>query len=73
MDDKEYLEKLGENIVKIRKAKNLKQIDLAYLIEIEDSLLRRIEKGRINTSVIMLRRIAAALKIPVSKLFEFEE
>ena len=73
MDDKEFLTKLGENIVKYRQAKNLKQIDLAYMIEIEDSSLRRIEKGRTNPTALMLRKNCLALEISVSQLFEFNE
>ncbi len=71
MEDKDYLQKLGDRIVEFRKEKGLKQIDLSFMVGIEDSALRRIEKGRVNTTINMLRRIAKELNISVSELLDF--
>ena len=71
MDDKLYLEKLGERIVQLRSAKSMRQIDLADKIGIEDSALRRIEKGRVNSSINMLRKIAKGLDISLLELLNF--
>ncbi|MCZ2223297.1 MAG: helix-turn-helix domain-containing protein [Chitinophagales bacterium] len=68
MDDKEFLIKLGNKIVELRTEKGLRQIDLSDLIGIEDSALRRIEKGRVNSSINMLRKIAKALNVSISDL-----
>lgn len=68
MDDKEFLIKLGNKIVELRTEKGLRQIDLSDLIGIEDSALRRIEKGRVNSSINMLRKIAKALNTPIEQL-----
>lgn len=68
MDDKEFLIKLGNKIVELRTEKGLRQIDLSDLIGIEDSALRRIEKGRVNSSINMLRKIAEALNTPIEQL-----
>lgn len=65
-----YLTKLGERIVAIRKDKGLKQIDLSVRIGIEDSALRRIEKGKVNSTILMLRKIAFALDMEVSELVD---
>ena len=71
MDKQEFLEKIGENIVKIRKQKNLKQIDLAYKTNLKGFSLRRIEKGKVNSSILMLKRVADALEVPLIDLLKF--
>jgi putative transcriptional regulator len=70
MNDEDFLKKVGDNIVKIRTEKGLKQIDLAICLNMEDSSLRRIEKGRTNTSILMLRKIAFELNVSVKDLLE---
>lgn len=72
MDDKEFLIKLGNKIVELRTEKGLRQIDLSDLIGIEDSALRRIEKGRVNSSINMLRKIAKALNVSISDLVKLD-
>ena len=71
MDKQEFLEKIGENIVKIRKQKTLKQIDLAYKTNLKGFSLRRIEKGKVNSSILMLKRVADALEVPLIDLLKF--
>jgi len=71
MNDEEYLIKLGERIVELRKEQNLRQIDLSDKVGIEDSSLRRIESGRVNSSINMLRKIASALEIEIIDLLRF--
>lgn len=73
MTKEELQIKLGKKIVKLREAKGLKQIDLAHKLEIEDSALRRIEKGRTNTTLWMMQRISDALEINLSDLVNFNE
>ena len=72
MDDTAYLIALGQKIVKLRTEKGLRQIDLSDLIGIEDSALRRIEKGRVNSSINMLRKIAKALNVSISDLVKLD-
>ena len=72
MDDKEFLIKLGNKIVELRTEQGLRQIDLSDLIGIEDSALRRIEKGKVNSSINMLRKIAKALNTPLEQLVKVE-
>lgn len=71
MDDKEYLKTLGERIKQLRKDKSMRQIDLSEKIGIEDSALRRIESGRVNSTVNMLRKIAKGLGIDIIELLKF--
>ena len=72
MEDSAYLIKLGQKIVNLRTEKGLRQVDLSDLIGIEDSALRRIEKGKVNSSINMLRKIAKALNTPIEQLVSVE-
>lgn len=69
----ELLKKIGENIVYYRNKKGLKQIDLAIATNMEDSALRRIEKGRTNPTVLNLYRICTALNIELKDLLDFSQ
>ena len=66
--EKEFVEEIGKTIVSLRNQKGLKQKQLADLLEIEDSSLRRIESGRTNPTVATLYRIAQALEVEVNEL-----
>ena len=69
--EQEFVDKLGKRIVELRKEANMKQIELATRINIEDSALRRIESGRTNPTVKTLLEIAAGLDIDIRELFNF--
>jgi transcriptional regulator with XRE-family HTH domain len=69
--EKEYIKKIGIRIVQLREEQNLKQIDLAIAINIEDSALRRIETGRTNPTIKSLMRIAKGLNVELTDLFDF--
>lgn len=71
MDDKTYLKKLGERIKQLRLEKGMRQVDLSEKIGIEDSALRRIESGRVNSSINMLRKIAKGLEMDIISLLNF--
>lgn len=71
MDDKTYLKKLGERIKQLRLEKGMRQVDLSEKIGIEDSALRRIESGRVNSSINMLRKIAKGLEMNIISLLNF--
>jgi putative transcriptional regulator len=70
MRDEDLLKRIGENIVRIRQSRGLKQIDLAAKLEMEDSSLRRIEKGRVNSTILMLRKISDALGVDLVQLLK---
>lgn len=71
MDDKQFLKKLGKRIVQLRERKNLKQVELASDLNMEDSSLRRIENGRTNPTIKMLRKICKELDVTLSELLDF--
>ena len=74
MEKLELLEKVGENIKKIRKRKGLSQVDLVDKIqgEFDTTNVSRIESGRTNPTLFTFYRIASALEVPISELLDME-
>lgn len=62
--------KLGKNIAYYRKDAGLSQEELAYKVDIMPATLSRIECGATDTSISTLEKIANALKVDISTLFE---
>lgn len=60
---------LGERIVYLRKKKGLSQLSLAYLSDVSKTYLSDLERGRRNPSVLILSRIAKALRVDLASLF----
>jgi putative transcriptional regulator len=73
MNDTLFLEKLGQNISKIRKEKGLTQVELGNLCDFDKSTIHRLESGRSNPTVITLKKVAAGLQIGVEDLLRFDE
>lgn len=65
--------RLGKEIVRIRKEKNLSQEDLALDCYIDRSYMAEIEEGKANPSLKVLYKIAGKLKIKLSYLFKSSE
>ncbi|MFN4026241.1 MAG: helix-turn-helix domain-containing protein [Flavobacterium sp.] len=70
---KELLIKFGSNLRKLRLEKGFSQEQLANELGVEVSQISRIERGLINTSVLMLHSISKILKTPEAKFFEFDK
>lgn len=68
MDEKEFLQKLGANIARIRKEKGLTQLDLGAAIDMEKSNISTIENGRQNPSALTLKKIADAIGCEVKEI-----
>ncbi len=64
---------LGENIKKLRKARGLKQDELAEMIGIEIKSLSLIETGKGFVSAKTLEKLAAVLNTRLSDLFEYQD
>lgn len=62
---------IGTAIKKIRKSKNLKQIEFAKKIKISTSSLSAIEQGARKPSLRMLEKIAKGFDLPLSIIFWF--
>lgn len=65
-----YLLRVGLNITRLRKAQGLTSKELGYDCDMDKSDIIRIEKGRQNTTITTLSRIAQALKVDISELFK---
>lgn len=61
---------VGKKIRVYRKANNYTQEELGEILKIDQSYLGRIERGEINVTLETLFKIADALKISPSQLFE---
>lgn len=65
-----YLKKVGISIRQARKEKGLSQESLALISDIDRSYVGGVERGERNISIINLKKIADALKIPISQLLK---
>jgi DNA-binding XRE family transcriptional regulator len=62
--DKEVVTKaFGERLREVRKSKNLSQERLGHLIGLTVSQVGRIERGEINTSLMMIYNLAVAMGV----------
>lgn len=64
---------LGGNVAAARRAAGLTVRELADAAEVSVSSLMRIERGKVNFSFIMFLRLAAALGVDASVLFDLRE
>jgi len=61
---------LGSAIRRHREAQNLSQESLALRADIDRSYMSSIERGKQNPGVMLVRDIAIALDVSISKLFD---
>ncbi len=64
------LKKLGERIIELRTNQSLSQTDLAHMCDWDRQTLHKIEKGKVNTSIFILYKIALELNIPLKDLLD---
>ncbi|MBS1595320.1 MAG: helix-turn-helix transcriptional regulator [Bacteroidetes bacterium] len=65
-----FLEKLGANIRRFRKERNMSLDTLAALCDYEKANLSRIESGKTNATVYTLYNISKVMGIEMCKFFE---
>ncbi len=70
--DEEGLKLLASRIKQLRTEKKITQEELAYRSELTLSQIARIETVKINPTVSTMFRIAKALDISLSELFDFK-
>lgn len=68
MSDDDYLELLGKRVRAARDARALSRKQLAEHAEVSERYLAQLEGGSGNASMLILRRVAAALRVPMSDL-----
>ena len=66
------LKKLGERIIELRTNQSLSQTDLAHMCDWDRQTLHKIEKGKVNTSIYILYKIASELNITLKDLLDIE-
>ena len=64
------LKKFGEYILKLRKAKNLSQEQLAELAGLHRNYIGGIERGERNVALVNIVRLAKALGVSPSELLK---
>lgn len=69
--DKIYLIAFGENLRQIREKKNITQAQLAIDCDFDVSVISRIERGVVNTSLSNLKLISNAPGVEIIELFKF--
>ncbi len=69
--DEEGLKLLAERLKQLRKEKYITQEELAFRSELTLSQIARIETVKINPTVSTMFRIAKALDVSLSELFDF--
>jgi transcriptional regulator with XRE-family HTH domain len=71
--DNETIIRLGRRIKFLRNEKNMTQMDIAVLLNIDPSAVRRYEKGRVEMGFTTLMKFADALEVKVNDLLYLEE
>ena len=69
MIDAKFLILLGKKIRDIRLGKGMTQSQLALQCKIEKGGMSRIEAGRVNITVLTLKKIGLALKTELNEFF----
>jgi putative transcriptional regulator len=68
VDIKEKLIELGLKVRVLREARGLSQTELAYKIGKDQPSINRLEKGKVNPSIIYLLQICEGLEISIEEL-----
>jgi transcriptional regulator with XRE-family HTH domain len=69
----DIIDKLGKKIREVRKQRGLTQAELAEKAGISVNFIGKVERGIHSPSVTTIERIAEALNVKVSALFDFPE
>jgi transcriptional regulator with XRE-family HTH domain len=72
-DGKIILQRFGSRVRELRKARSLSQEVFADLCGLDRTYIGGVERGERNVSLENIERIAAALEVSISHLFEFSD
>lgn len=72
-EELDYLKQLGENIIRIKNEKRITSKDIYEELELDKSNYRRIELGKTNVSLLLLRRISKVLGVKLEELLSNPE
>ncbi len=69
LDDRRFLRELGARLRQRRRARGLTQAELGRRCELHRTFIGSVERGERNLSILNLRRLARALRLPLADLF----
>src|SRR5918995_1927608 len=64
----QYLDRLGERVRTLRHQRGMTRKALAQYAEVSERYLAQLESGEGNISIVLLRRIARAMGVPLARL-----
>ncbi len=67
---REWQEGFGRRLRTLRKESGLSQMALANAVGLHPTYISGIERGQRNVSLVNIRALAAALRVPVGSLFD---
>ena len=70
IDDKKFLQRVGDRIRRQREARGLTQEQLALSCGLHRTFIGSVERGERNVAILNLRKIAQVLRITLGELFE---
>lgn len=68
--DKALLKRISENIISLRKKKDISQEELADSSEINRTYMGNIERCETNPSILKLKKISDSLSVDILELFK---
>ena len=68
--EQKYLQQVGQNIRDARQLIGLSQEKFAVVCKLDRTYISDVERGERNLSLLNLRKIAKALKVPLSQIVE---
>lgn len=64
---------MKNRLEELRKAKGIKQEELANILEVSRQTISSLEKGRYNPSILLAFKIARFFKMNIEDIFIYEE
>lgn len=71
-EEADFLEKVGRRVRELREERGLTRRSLANQADVSERYLGQLETGAGNVSIMLLRRLALVLNLPISELLEIE-
>ena len=68
LNDRHFLEQIGFRIRELRTAHRMTQAQLATSCGLHRTFIGSVERGERNVAILSLRRIAKAMRVPLSDL-----
>lgn len=64
---------MKNRLEEIRKARGIKQEELARILEVSRQTIGSLENGRYNPSILLAFKIARYFRLPIEDIFIYEE